>query len=160
MQQAIAEISATLKVNLMRRLFIAIISTACLSLLACDRLPESSFELARESRLPKWFTIPSGLSRSDITVTMNYYINSSGRTATFILLNAKKQKLAEVQGTVSGLEPYKLKNPRTGFPPGYPLYEVVTVNGINEIIEHRKMEPMFYITDDPNVWVELGVSQN
>jgi hypothetical protein len=35
-------------------------------------------------------------------------------------------------------------------------YEVVTVNGITEIIEHRKMEPLFYVTDDAAVWEELG----
>jgi hypothetical protein len=34
---------------------------------------------------------------------------------------------------------------------GYPLYEAVVVNGVTEIIEHKKMEPIFYITDDPGV---------
>lgn len=143
----------------MHRLFITILAAACLSLLGCDSLPESSFELARESRLPKWFTLPSGLSRSDVTVTMSYYVKASGRIATFTLLDAKKQKLAEVNGTQKGLEPIKLKNPRPGFTQGYPLYEAVTANGITEIIEHRKMEPIFYITDDPAVLTELGVSR-
>ncbi len=90
---------------------------------------------------------------------MNYYITSSGRTSKFILLDAKKNKLAEVNGTQKGLEPLKLKNPRPGFPPGYPSYEIVTANGITEIIEHRKMEPIFYITDDPTVREELGVGK-
>jgi hypothetical protein len=87
---------------------------------------------------------------------MNYYVKSSGRTSTFILLDSKKQKLAEAKGTQKGLEPLRLKNPPPGFPPGYPSYEIVTVNGIVEIIEHRQMEPIFYITDDPAVWAELG----
>jgi hypothetical protein len=128
-------------------------------LFGCDSFPESSFELAHESRLPKWFALPSVLSRSDVTVTMNYYITSSGRTSKFILLDAKKNKLAEVNGTQKGLEPLKLKNPRPGSPPGYPTYEIVTANGITEIIEHRKMEPIFYITDDPAVREELGVGK-
>ena len=34
---------------------------------------------------------------------------------------------------------------------------VATVNGITDIIEFRKMEPVFYMTDDPAVWKELGV---
>jgi hypothetical protein len=53
-----------------------------------------------------------------------------------------------------GLYPleYASKNPPSGFPPHYPIYEATTVNGITEIIEHRKMEPIFYITDDTNVW--------
>jgi hypothetical protein len=91
---------------------------------------------------------------------MNYYIKSSGRTSTFLLRDAKKQKIAEVSGTEKGHEPLKLKNPSPGFPPGYPTYEVITVNGITEIIEHRQMEPIFYITDDPALWAELGVSRN
>lgn len=141
------------------RLLILILTVACLSLLGCDFFPESTFELASESRLPKWFTLPKELSRSDVTVTMSYYIRPSGRTATFTLLNTKKQKLAEVKGTQTGLEPLTLKKPRPGFPPGYPSYEIITVNGVTEIVEHRKMEPIFYITDDPAVWAELGVSR-
>lgn len=141
------------------RLFILILAAACLSLPGCDFFPESTFELASESRLPKWFALPKGLSRSDVTVTMSYYVRPSGRTATFTLLNAKKQKLAEAKGTAKGLEPLTLKNPRPGFPPGYPSYEIITVNGVTEIIEHRQMEPIFYITDDPAVWTELGVSR-
>jgi hypothetical protein len=44
----------------------------------CRYFPESSFELAPDSRLPKWFKIPNELSRSDITVQMNYYIEPCG----------------------------------------------------------------------------------
>jgi hypothetical protein len=44
----------------------------------CRYFPESSFDLAPDSRLPKWFAIPNGLSRSDITVQMNYYIEPCG----------------------------------------------------------------------------------
>jgi hypothetical protein len=141
----------------MRKLFIAI-PTMCLLLIGCEYFPESSFELARESRLPKWFTLPPELSRSDVTVTMDYYVKSSGRTATFILRDMKKRKLAEVKGSQQGLEPLKLKKSRPGAPPSYPSYEIITVNGVTEIIEHRKMEPIFYIIDDPAVWTELGVS--
>jgi hypothetical protein len=36
---------------------------------------------------------------------------------------------------------------------------VVTVNGITDIVERRTMEPVFYMTDDPAVWKELGVQQ-
>ena len=89
---------------------------------------------------------------------MNYYVKASGRTSTFMLKDTKKRKLAEMTGTQKGLEPLKLKHPRPGFPPGYPAYEIITVNGITEIIEHRQMEPIFYITDDPAVWAELGIS--
>ena len=81
-----------------------------------------------------------------------------GALRNFILKDSKKnEKLAEVNGTLKGLEPLKVNNPRPGIPPDYPSYEIVTVNGITEIIEHR-MEPIFYITDDPAVRAELGLS--
>jgi hypothetical protein len=133
----------------------AILVTAALSLQSCSYFPEASFELASESRLPRWFTLPPNLSRSDITVTMTYYVKPPGRIAMFKLLDTKKHKLAEVTGTLEGLEPRHLKNPRPGFPPGYPIYEVVSVNGAKEIIEHRRMDSVFYLNDDAAVWDEL-----
>jgi hypothetical protein len=139
-----------------RRRIIMLIVAASLSLIACEPRLESTFELAAESRLPKWFTLPPGLSRLDVTVTMNYYVTQSGRTAKFILRDAKK-KLAEVNGVLKGLEPLKLKNSRSGIPLSDSAYEVITVNGMTEIIEHRQMVPTFYITDDPVVSAELGV---
>jgi len=36
---------------------------------------------------------------------------------------------------------------------------VLTANGFTEVIEHRHMEPIFYITDDPEVRRKLGVDQ-
>jgi hypothetical protein len=41
----------------------------------------------------------------------------------------------------------------------YPQYFAVTVDGITDIVEHKKMEPIFYMTDDPAIWKELGVMQ-
>ena len=39
----------------------------------------------------------------------------------------------------------------------YPSYEVVTINGTTEVIEHLQRGPIFYITDDPEVKRRLGV---
>ena len=122
--------------------------------------PESTFELASESRLPKWITLPSGLSRTDVSLTMSYYVMPWGSTATFVLRDREGKMLTKIDGKVRGLEPLQLKHPPPGFPPGYPSYEVITVKGMTEIVEHRKMEPIFYVTDDPAVRKELGVQQN
>ena len=122
-----------------------------------ETIPESTFELASESRLPKWITLPPGLTRADVSITMSYYSKPWGGSATFTLQDRKGQIRTKVDGKVKGLEPFRLKHPPQGFPPGYPAYEIVTVNGVTEIIEHRKPEPLFYITDDPAVWKELGV---
>ena len=129
------------------------------TMVGCEWFPESTFELAGESRLPKWITLPPGLTRADVSITMNYYVLPWGRSATFILRDTKGKQLTKIGGKLRGLGPNQLKQAPKGFPPGYPSYEVITVNGITEIIEHRKSEPLFYVTDDPAVWKELGVGQ-
>ena len=143
----------------MNKQSVGILAAMCLCLAGCSLFPESSFELSRESRLPKWFTLPAGLSRADVTVTMDYFIDNR-RTASFTLRDARKnRKLARVDGSTKGHEPLMLKVRRPGFPEGYPSYEIITVNGVTEVIEHRRMEPIFFITDDPAVKSELGVSR-
>jgi hypothetical protein len=128
-------------------------------IVACEWFPESTFELANESRLPKWITLPPGLTRADVSITMSYYILPWGRSARFILKDTKGQIRTKVYGKEKGLEPLQLKHPPPGFPAGYPAYEAISANGITEIIEHRKMEPIFFITDDPAVWKELEVGK-
>jgi hypothetical protein len=127
--------------------------------IGCEWFPESTFELASESRLPKWITLPPGLTRADVSITMSYYVMPWDRSAIFIARDNKGHVLTKVKGKVKGLEPFQLKHPPQGFSPGYPSYEVIAANGITEIVEHRKPEPIFYITDDPAVWKELGVGQ-
>jgi hypothetical protein len=121
----------------------------------CEYFPESTFALASESRLPRWITLPPGLTRTDVSLTMNYYVKPWGRTSTFLLRDKQGKTLTELHGTEKGSEPLHLKNPPQGSDTGSPAYEIITVKGMTEIIEHRKMEPIFYVTDDPAVWKEL-----
>jgi len=86
---------------------------------------------------------------------MDYYIGPLGRTARFILRDGNGQLVAAVVGEPEGDSPSTVEG-RTG-PDGYPSYEVITVDGMTEVIEHRRMEPIFYITDDPVVKQKLGV---
>lgn len=131
------------------------VALACLALEGCGRFPESSFSLASESRLPKWFSLPPNHERANVTVTMDYYIEFSGRTATFTLRDASGAVLSKVTGKQLGLEPRQRKARLSGYPEGYPSYEIITVDGITEIVEHRRMEPIFYVTDDPAVKSEF-----
>jgi hypothetical protein len=140
-------------------LFVALAISGLAMDKACEWFPESTFELASESRLPKWITLPPGLTRADVSITMSYYIKPWGRRATFLLRDKKGQVLTKVTAKMRGSEPLQLKHPPPGFPPGSPAYEVITANGITDIVEHRKMEPIFYMTDNPAVWKELGVTQ-
>lgn len=120
---------------------IAALLVSCCAMTGCV---ESSFELATESRLPNWFTLPPGLTRADVSVTLNYY---TVRGPKLILKDKTGKKLAEING-----------KERSYFS-GYPAYIVITANGRTEIIEHKKMEPIFYISDDPAVRKKLLLSE-
>ena len=123
------------------------------STIGCEYLPESTFQLARESRLPKWIALPPGVARADVSITMSYYNVPWGGRAVFLLQDTKGKTLEKVYGKDNCALFYP-KDPPPGFPPGYPTYQEVIVNDMTELIEHRKMEPVFYITDDPAVLKE------
>lgn len=127
------------------------------SLLGCV---EASFNLASNSRLPKWFEPPEGMSRKDLYVKMDYLIGFSSREAVFRLYDKNKYFcIKKVTGLSRGNHPLKLMNQPTGFPKNRPSYEVITVNGVADIIEHRSLDPIFYVTDDPAIWKEFGVAR-
>ena len=133
---------------------ISVVLTGCL---------EASFELAPESRLPKWVDVPGDTSRGDVVVTMDYYSTFSGGKYVFKAFDKKNhktlQKVSLATEKFPAVRTRELDNPPEGFPKSYPAYNVVTVNGVTDIIERRKMEPVFYMTDNPVVWKELGVKQ-
>jgi hypothetical protein len=140
-----------------------ILGVLAVLIIGCEYFPESTFTLASESRLPGWITPPPGLTRGDLSLTMSYYVKPWGRSAQFILRDKNKQILKKEDGKMRCSEPFELKSPSQGFPTGYPAYEAITVDGITEIIEHRKMEPIFFITDDPAVQkhiAEIGCGQH
>lgn len=132
-----------------RCLFIAALLVCCCVMTAC---PEANFNLAGESRLPRFVTLPPGLTRADVSVEMIYYIDRQGRSATFIAKDKTGRMLTKVKGTLRGSHPIHLNGPlKVNHKFQYPGYELVTVNGVTDIIEHRKAEPIFYVTDDPDV---------
>jgi len=83
---------------------------------------------------------------------MSYYDYPWGGRAAFILRDAKAQAIEKVWGVVKCKESFQLKSLQQGYPPGYPSFEAISVNNVTEIIEHKKMEPLFSITDNPAVW--------
>jgi hypothetical protein len=136
-------------------LFFVALTISCYAIVGCEYIPESTFELASESRLPKWITLPPGHTRADVSITMSLYDSLWGSDVKFILQDAKGKTLTKVYGKLNDTGPIHLNHPPQGFAPGYPAYNVINVNGITEIVEYRKPEPIFYITDDAAVWKEL-----
>jgi hypothetical protein len=115
---------------------------------------ESSFTLASESNLPRSITLPTGLTRSDVSVTLNLYTPLFGPDAKFVLTDRKGKTLAEVKGRTKEL------NQST-------YYRISTEKGTTELIklkpyrDHENMEQngipvaQFYVIDDPAVEKEL-----
>jgi hypothetical protein len=124
-----------------------VISGSVLS--GCRYFPESTFELANESRLPSWVVLPPEVTRSNVSITMSYYSKLWGDDVLFTIHGGGAP--TEVSGKEKCRGPIHLKSPAGESSSDYPRYQLVTVNGVNEVIEHRKMEPVFYISDDPEV---------
>ena len=138
----------------MRYICLLFLGAVYLAATGCGYIAESSFELAPESRLPNWFNVPDGMSRKDVTVKMSYYL---GRKATFAFVDSNGKEIANAVGKVRDLEPLVpngLENKPVTEQPGY---EVITVGGVTELIEHRRIEPIFYISDDPKLRAEFAV---
>lgn len=139
-------------------LSVLVLFTACIPGRGCS---ESQFLLDPGSRLPRWFTLPAGFQRNDVVVNLSYYapLVGSARTATVTLRSRQGSTLSKVVATLRGREPLTLEpHAGTGAIP-YPSYEVLTANGVSDVVEHRRLEPIFYMTDDAGVWRKLGVTK-
>lgn len=123
------------------------LTTSGFLLLGCNYFPESTFRLASDSRLPKWVTLPRGVERQDVAITMSYYIRPGGNSASFTVRNGKRV-IKQIDGKLVFTHPIVL----SGSTADYPSYAAVVVNGTTELMEHKRMEPIFHVTDDPDVW--------
>lgn len=125
--------------------------TVALCILSCalTGCVESTFTLAKESKLPRSIVLPPGIARTDVSVTLNFYAPLLGPDAAFVLTDREGEKLAEVKGESKELTSS--------------IYRIVTQKGITEIIKlkpYRQNDNMeqngravalFYVIDDPAV---------
>ena len=135
---------ATLIQRIKSHLFLGILlAIVCFTNMGCEFLAESTFKLADESRLPKWVTLPPRLTRPNISLTLSYYSIPWVGNARFTLRDKNQQIIEKYIGRTICKRPFQVKSLPQGFPSGYPNYQVVTVNGITEIMEQKKPEPSF-----------------
>lgn len=140
---------------LLRDLKARVLLLVLVPLIACSPTGgciEANFTLAPESPIPIWFTLPAGMSRNDVTVSMDSWLGPLGRTATFTLLDKTGERLDRVTGDKAGHEPINLSISEY---PSNPSFEFVTVGGVAEVIEHRRMGPIFHINRDPKVRAQV-----
>ena len=125
--------------------FLIILLSGCIS--------ESNFRLSDESRLPKWFELPEGKTREDVVVRLYYYSKPSGGTAKLILKDRDGWlSIDKVAGKLRGLKPLQLESAAGD---DDPTYEILSAEGITDIIGHKGRNDLFYMVDDPTVWEEL-----
>ena len=134
------------------------VAALLLSIVVLSSCAESRFELAPESRLPKWFTMPKGLSRHDVEVSLAYYSMPWGSRAQLTLRDVKGNTIDDVRVPVQPSRSLNTVDPPSE-PLPYPRFRVASGGGITEVFEHRRMEPVFYVTDDPHVRRKLGVPE-
>lgn len=87
-----------------------------------------------------------------MTVEIIYYVPWFGKTnLTTILIGPppNNQKLDKKYGNVEW-HPISKKNLESGTN-HYPSFHIASVDGVIELIEHKIMEPIFYISDDPKL---------
>jgi hypothetical protein len=119
------------------------------------------FDLAPDSRLPRWFALPKGLTRAEVTVHETKYLDHSVfrlyDTTQPSLWDSRGRELAQVRAASKGaISMTKKQNAQGGYDGDpYPLYEALTVNGITEVLEYKRMEPGFYVSDDPEIRAKL-----
>lgn len=116
--------------------------------------PESQFKLAQESRFPNWFKMPAGYKRNDLTVEIYYFVPPPFFKSSFkanLLGPAPGYKILETKIGTHYLHPNSVKRGVSA----NPGYVVASIENIEEIIEHKKMEPIFYISDNTELKKEI-----
>ncbi len=101
--------------TLTRPLILLAIAVAWFLVFGGRFFPESEFELAPDSRLPRWFTLADGLSREDVMVTLEYYTGlcslrwseMGSMCATLELRDIRADMHGKVQGIVTEANGYQ-----------------------------------------------------
>ena len=130
---------------------ILLIAAICVSSCAMSGCVESNFRIASESRLPRGLAIPPGLTRADVSATVDYYTLGQAK---FILRDKNGRKIGMVAGYLKG-KPLHLRETPPGREPRFPSYELIVIDGVTEIMEQRRPEDILYVTDDPGIREEL-----
>lgn len=112
-------------------------------------IPESHFRLAPESRLPNWFKLPKNHKREDLDVEIYYYNPVFGKTnfIAYLIGPLPERKQLEKKYGVTKWHPGSEKKYYAKYD-RHPNFNIVTVGGVTELIEHRHMAPIFHVSDD------------
>jgi hypothetical protein len=145
--------------------FLAAVSISACAMSGCI---EATFNLASESRLPQGVTIPPGLTRADVSVTLDEIGPSESK---FTVRDKKGKKLTTLKGKEKESSIYVEAPPQRRHDASNPAYGLVTINGVTEVIMYRpyrehenmvqdgKIVALFYVIDDPAIRQKLLTSK-
>lgn len=118
---------------------------------------ESEFNLSPDSRLPAWYPkLPDGYSKADVTIRMQYYAPLFDVDNVVFLVESGGRTLYKGTGRSVHHPKYWAWAHKDWPARAHPGYVNVTLDGKTEIIEHRKMEPIFYVSNEEAVKQTMG----
>lgn len=132
-------------------LLLVLLMAACNPVRGC---PEANFQLMPDSRLPRWFSLPPGYTRDDVTVKISYYVPWAQIDDAVIALVDERDghTLAQVTGErcwhpqIDRIR----RNAHGGFDgESGPRYTIVRAADVTEVIDHPTRGSRLRITDDP-----------
>lgn len=109
---------------------------------------ESNFNLARESRLPRWFQPSSGTERSDIGVQFVYFLskakiaatnNKTGEMFFSAIADMKRHPITEEE----------IQKMKQGSP--CPWFNIISVDGVEEVVAHFERGNIVYIVESSEI---------
>ena len=131
-----------------------IVLIICIAAFAACYVPgrgyaESQFDLVLDSRLPKFFDPAGHISPAGYKARVEYY--SSPDSVRVIIYDPSGRKVFDKQDKFQW-HPFDEKEHPAAH---YPNYVVVSFDGVEDIFEQRRLEPLLYLTDDKRLWGAL-----
>jgi len=95
--------------------------------------------------LPNWLELPKNYSRDALNIQLWYFtpLFADSRVIVKVIDRRTDNVLIELQGT-NRYHPYSEQKGITN----YPIYEIISIKNIDEVIEHRQSGDIVFITDD------------
>jgi len=109
---------------------------------------ESEFHLAKESSLPSWVEpLPKGCNRDDVTIRLQYWSPPWDVNDVVLIAGCGSKTLFSKSGKSERPEEWYSWAREDWLKRHYPSFNRITIGGKTEVILHKKMEPIFYISD-------------
>ncbi len=110
---------------------------------------DSRFDVVMDSRLPKFFDPGGQISPRGYKVRVEYYSDAPKTGgARVIVVEPSGRTVFDKQGKF-WWHPLDDKDRPAGH---FPNHTVISCDGVMDIFEQRRMEPLLYLSDDKTLW--------